>query len=92
VVYDALRPVAGKPAGTINRKMESEMKKILTSTFVLLTLLVSLGGCYIHPFHHGDRRDGDYRHDRDDRYDRGGEHYRGGGYHHYRDGGNYERR
>jgi len=53
------------------------MKKIIMLAMALMTMLVSLGGCYWpYPGHdRGDRHDRSDRHDRDGRYDRDGRHY-----------------
>ena len=52
------------------------MKKIILLTMVLMTMLVSLGGCYWpYPDHDRGDRHSD-RHDRGDRHDRDGGHDR----------------
>ena len=78
--------------------MGIEMKRTLGLTIIMVTMLVSLGGCYVVPLHY---RTGGYEHHWHDRYyyDRGsrghdrhwnGRYYhdrgRGGHYHRYRHG------
>lgn len=57
--------------------MDIEMKRMIMLMIVMVTMLVSLGGCYVVPLHDGGR--GGYGHHRNGGYDqdRGrGEYYR----------------
>jgi hypothetical protein len=72
--------------GRQTKTKEDKMKKIILLGMVLMTTLVSLGGCFVgYPDHERDR---DGRHDRGDRHD----HDRGERYFYDRDGGHDERR
>lgn len=73
------------------------MKRMMILTIAMVTVLVSLGGCYIAPWHgrgggHGHHWNGGYDYDRGrgghDRHWNRGYYYDGsrGGYDHYRNG------